>query len=178
MEDLSLHILDIAENSIRAEARRIEISISKDESRDLLRIEIADDGKGMDQATLASIRSPFFTTKGKLTGLGIPFLAQAAEQTGGAVTITSTPGRGTSVTATFSWSHPDRPAVGSVPETLLALIAGHPELDIVYEERDGVREFRLDTAELRGDLDGVPVNAPAVVEALRSLLTGNCRLKT
>lgn len=170
MEDISLHVLDIAENSIRADARRIEITLTRDLSRDLLRVEVKDDGKGMDSATLARIRDPFFTTKGKKTGLGIPLLAQAAEMTGGALTMDSSPGAGTRLTVTFPWDHVDRPAIGSMADTLLTLIAGHPDVDIVYEEREGDWSFRLDTREIRNDLDEVPINTPAVLDAIRGML--------
>ncbi len=170
MEDISLHILDIAENSIRAEARTITIMIAREVQSDLLRVEVADDGKGMDPRTLAKVNDPFFSTKGKKTGLGIPLLTQAAEQAGGAVTIDSEAGRGTRLTVTFQWSHVDRPPVGSMVDTLLTLIAGHPDRDFVYEERSGNAVFRFDTREIKGDLEGVPISAPAAMEAIKNLL--------
>ena len=170
MEDLSLHILDIAENSIRADAKKIEIVIVRDLEQDLLRVEVNDDGRGMDRDTLSRVQDPFYTTKKKKTGLGIPLLAQAAEQSGGKLTIASAPGKGTRVTATFPWSNVDRPAIGRMAETLLMLIAGHPEPDFVYEEREGGRVFRLDTRELKNDLDDVPINSSGVLEAIRELL--------
>jgi len=170
MEDISLHILDIAENSLRAGAKRIEILVTRDRGKDLLQIQVVDDGKGMDAETLARVRNPFFTTKHKKTGLGIPLLAQSAEQAGGGLVVVSTPGSGTRVAITFQWSHLDRPAMGAMSDTLLTLIAGHPELDIFYEECEGGDVFRLDTAEIKNDLDDVPINSPAVLEALRGML--------
>jgi Histidine kinase-, DNA gyrase B-, and HSP90-like ATPase len=174
VEDLSLHILDIAENAVRAEARQIEIVISRESG--ILRIEVNDDGRGMDAATLARVRDPFFTTKRKKTGLGIPLLSQAAEQAGGTVTIDSAPGRGTKVAVTFPWGHVDRPPVGSMMDTLLTLIAGHPDREYVYEEREGDRSFRFDTREIKADLDGVPITEPAVLTAIRDLLKENIRI--
>ena len=106
--------------------------------KDLLSIELSDDGSGMDAETLARIRDPFFTTKHKKTGLGIPFLSQAAGQADGGLNIESAPGKGSRVVVTFKWSHIDRPALGNMAETLVTLIAGHPDIDIVYEERAGV----------------------------------------
>lgn len=175
MEDISLHILDIAENSLRAGAKLIEIVIVKEEG--LLRIEVIDDGRGMDADTLANVRDPFFTTKHKKTGLGIPLLTQAAEMTGGSLTVDSAPGRGTRVAAIFGSQHLDRPPLGDVVETLLTLIAGHSERDYIYEEREGDRTFRFDTREIRQDLDGVPVSEPAVLQAVRELLQENIRIK-
>ena len=170
MDDLSLHILDIAENSVRADAKRIEILIAREPEIDQLRIEVNDDGRGMDSETLLKVQDPFFSTKNKKTGLGIPLLTQAAEQAGGTLTVDSAPGKGTRVSVTFKWSHVDRPALGSMADTVLTLIAGHPDIDVLYEIREGDRAFRLDTQEFRKELEDVPVNAPAVLSAIREML--------
>ncbi len=170
MEDISLHILDIAENSIRAQATRIEIILTRDVKNDLFRVEVIDDGRGMDPETLAMVRDPFFTTKGKKTGLGIPLLAQVAEQAGGSIRIDSAPGKGTRVSVTFQLNHVDRPAIGSMADTMLTLIAGHPDLDYVYEEREDGRVFRFDTREIRNDLEDVPINTPEALTAIRGML--------
>lgn len=170
MEDISLHILDIAENALRAHAGRIEIVIGSDTRNDLLTVEISDDGAGMDPGTLAKVRDPFFTTKKKKTGLGIPLVAQAAELAEGRFSIESAPGKGTRVTAVFRLSHIDRPAVGDMAGTVLTLIAGHPEVDIVYEERRDGAVSRLDTTEIKRELEGVPINEPAVLAAIRTIL--------
>lgn len=176
MEDLSLHILDIAENALRADARLIEIVIARDVPGDLLTVTVRDDGTGMDTETLARVRDPFFTTKRKRTGLGIPLLSQAAEQSGGRVIIASEPGRGTTVTATFRWGSIDRPALGDMSGTILTLIAGHPECDVVYEERVNGAVNRLDTAELRKELEDVPITDPAVLDAIRTMLKNEFNL--
>lgn len=170
MDDISLHVLDIAENSIRAAATRIEITLTRDVKNDLLHVVLVDNGRGMDPETLAKVRDPFFTTKGKKTGLGIPLLAQAAEQTGGTISIESAPGRGTRVSITFTWSHVDRPAIGSMADTVLTLLAGHPDLDYVYEEREDGRVFRFDTREIKNDLGDVPINNPGALTAIRGML--------
>ena len=176
MEEISLHILDIAENSLRAGAKNLEILVARDRAQDLLKIDVRDDGNGMDAETLAHVRNPFFTTKHKKTGLGIPLLAQAAEQAGGSLTIESEPGSGTRVTVTFQLSHIDRPKMGAMADTLLTMIAGHPELDLVYEERVDGDVFRLDTREIKNELDDVPINNPAVLEALRGMLRDGMRV--
>ena len=177
MEDLSLHILDIAENSIRADATLIAITITADASKNLLRIEVKDNGKGMDKETLARVQDPFFTTKHKKTGLGIPLLTQAAEQSGGTVLVDSAPGKGTKVAATFQWDHVDRPPIGSMTETVMLLIAGHPDRDYIYEEQEGSRVFRIDTRELKADLENVPITEFAVLNAIRSELKENSKLR-
>ncbi len=175
MEDISLHILDIAENSIRADANVIGVVFVKKDGR--LHIEISDDGRGMDPDTLARVQDPFFTTKHKKTGLGIPLLTQAAEMTGGSLVIDSAPGRGTRVTATFDWEHVDRPPLGDIAETILTLIAGHSDRDYIYEEQEGNHRFRFDTREIRQELEGIPISDPAVLNAIRDLLRQNIRIK-
>jgi anti-sigma regulatory factor (Ser/Thr protein kinase) len=176
VEDISLHILDIAENAVRADAKKVEITVTRDRHRDLLQLEVIDDGRGMDAATLAKVRDPFFTTKHKKTGLGVPLLTQAAEQTGGELTIESAPGQGTRVSVAFRWIHVDRPPIGSMADTLMALIAGHPDRDYIYEEREGEHAFRFDTREIKADLEEVPIADPAVFAAIRDLLRENIRI--
>ncbi len=176
MEDLSLHVLDIAENAVGADATTIAIAVILDRECNRLLITITDDGRGMDAGELARVRDPFFTTKCKKTGLGIPLLAQAAEQAEGNLTIESTPGKGTRVAVSFSWGHIDRPAIGNMVETILALVAGHPGIEVVYAEEDGERVFRFDTREIRRELADVPLEAPAALGAIRTLLEDGCRL--
>ncbi len=149
MKDLSLHILDIVENSIRAQARRVEISVVENEEKDLLALEIKDDGKGMAQETLNQAPQPFFTTKeDKRIGMGLALLAQATREAAGEFEISSTPGVGTRIKATFRYSHPDRKPLGDIPVTLETLIAGNPGVDFMYEHNKGKEVTRLDTREV------------------------------
>jgi len=148
MEDLSLHILDIAENSISASAKRIEIRINEDQAQDLLTIEIKDNGKGMDEQALQKVLDPFFTTrKTRKVGLGLSLLAQAARQSDGRIEINSGPGKGTTVKAVFRFSHPDRKPVGDIPETIRTLVAGHAGIDFLYEHKKDDLIYRFDTGE-------------------------------
>ncbi|HXF06172.1 MAG TPA: ATP-binding protein [Blastocatellia bacterium] len=134
MEDLSLHILDIVENALRAGARNVTIRLTQSTKEDRLILEVIDDGKGMDEETLSRSLDPFFTTKtGRRIGLGLPFLAQAAEEAEGKLSIESTPGRGTKVTATFRLSHIDRKPLGDIEETIRCLRATHPEVCFRFE---------------------------------------------
>ncbi len=150
MEDLSLHILDIVENSIRAKASRIEIKVVEDIRKDLLTIEIKDNGQGIDEETIKKVLDPFFTTRTtRKVGLGLPLLSQAARESGGDVEIESKVGRGTRVKATFGYSHIDRKPLGNMEATLTTLIAGNPETDFIYEHKKDELEYRLDTTEIR-----------------------------
>lgn len=150
MEDLSLHILDIVENSLRSEAKLVEISVVEDMDQDLLTLEIRDNGRGMDPETCARAADPFFTTKsGRRVGLGLALLAHAAREGGGDFALSSQPGNGTQVKATFRHSHPDRRPLGDIAATLHTLVAGHPDVNFVFEHRQGTEITRLDTRELR-----------------------------
>ncbi len=134
MEDLSLHILDIVENSIAASANRIKILIAEDTRKDLLSLEIEDNGNGMDAAAREKALDPFFTSRTtRRVGLGLPLLAQAARESGGSLEIDSEPGRGTKVKARFQLSHPDRKPLGDIAETLSMVSYGCSELDLRFE---------------------------------------------
>ena len=149
MEDLSLHILDIAENSIAAEARKIEIIITEETDKDLLTIEIKDDGKGMDEETVKKALDPFYTTrKTRRVGLGLSFLSQAAEESGGKMELNSIPNEGTTTRATFRLSHPDCKPMGDMNETIHTLVIGHPDINFIYEYRKDNSIFRFDSREM------------------------------
>jgi len=147
MEDLSLHILDIVENSIAASASEIKIVIVEDTASDQLRLEISDNGNGMDEEMRKKVLDPFVTTRTtRRVGLGLPLLAQAARESGGDLTLDSAPGRGTTVIAVFQLSHPDLKPLGDIPATLGTILAGKPELDLVFDyHRDGHLIAALDS---------------------------------
>jgi signal transduction histidine kinase len=148
MEDLSLHILDIAENSITASAKMIGIRIIEDHAGDLLTIEIEDDGKGMDEQSLQKAIDPFFTTRTtRKVGLGLSLLAQATRESDGKIELSSEPGKGTTVKAVFRLSHLDRKPIGDINETIRTLVAGHPEIDFIYEHQKDNSTYRFDTRE-------------------------------
>jgi len=141
-----LHILDIVENSIRAYAKKIEIKIIEEKKKDLLTIEIIDDGKGMDEEALKNVLDPFFTTrKTRKVGLGLPLLAQSAEESRGSIKIESKPGQGTKVKATFGYSHIDRRPLGDIYESLKVLIVANPDINFIYEYQKNDVNYHLDT---------------------------------
>ncbi|KKL67096.1 hypothetical protein LCGC14_2138390 [marine sediment metagenome] len=154
MQDISLHILDIVENSIRALATRIKIKIEENMEKDWLTLEIEDNGQGMDEVTKNKVLDPFFTTKAtRRVGLGLPLLYQAARETGGKLEISSQAGKKTRIRATFRYSHPDRKPLGNIEETLLVLAAGYPEVDFLYEHRTGNRVYRWDSKKIKDKND-------------------------
>ena len=133
MEDLSLHVLDVTENAIMAKASRIEVFITDDLKKRIQTIEIIDNGTGMDEQTVKKALDPFFTSKKKKTGLGIPLFAQAAKEAGGALEIQSAADKGTKIKATFILDHIDKKPLGDMDETMRVLKATHPEIDFIYK---------------------------------------------
>ncbi len=172
MEDLSLHILDIVENAIAAGATRVLIAVNENEKRDILAFRVTDNGRGMSREERERALDPFFTTKRKRTGLGLPLLAQTAEVCGGRVIIESVPRKGTRVMARFRFGHIDRPPLTKMAETMMMLFFGHPEVEFRYRHsRNGLR-FSYFRSALAGR-----AAASAEIAALRdSLRTGLKRI--
>ena len=140
MEDLSLHILDIAENAVTAGASRVLVAVNENERRDRLAFRVTDNGRGMSAEERTRALDPFFTTGRKRTGLGLPLLAQTAELCNGRLAIRPRPGGGTMVAAAFPFFHVDRPPLTKMAETMMTLIFGHPEVAFGYRHtRNGFR---------------------------------------
>lgn len=152
MEDLSLHILDVVGNAVRAGASEVKIGVEENEAGAVLCLTIRDNGKGMDEETLDQAMDPFFSTReGARIGLGLPLLRQAAEETGGSATVDSRAGAGTTVRATFQCRHPDMRPLGDIYGTLAALVAGHPKVRFVYDSRRGDDRVHFDSQAQEGD---------------------------
>lgn len=165
MRELSLHILDIVQNSISAQATEVQIRVDISTVRDELLIEIEDNGRGMSREMAERALDPFVTTRTtRRVGLGLPLFKAAAERCGGELTLSSEEGHGTRVRVRFQFSHIDRAPMGDIIATLTTLIQGSPEVDFIYDHQyDGERYF-LSTAQLRQELEGVPLNHPLVLE--------------
>lgn len=164
MKELSLHILDIAENSVKAGASLIEIAVSEDEIKDTLTIEIKDNGCGMSEEFLKSVKDPFSTTRTtRRVGMGLSLFEAAAEQCGGGLQISSKEGVGTDVFVTFTLNHIDRAPLGDMAGTMQTLIGGSPDIDFIYRYQKNGRDFIMNTAEIRETLGDVPLDTPEVV---------------
>ena len=174
MNELSLNVLDIAQNSVKAQATLIEISVNADTAADLLTIVIRDNGKGMSSEQLERVCDPFFTTRTtRRVGLGIPFSKLAAESAGGDFSIESQEGKGTSVTASFVISNIDRMPLGDMCATIHALVTMNTSIDFVYTLRVDSREFVLDTRQMREILGGISFDAPEVSAFIMDFLREN-----
>ncbi|MDR1440551.1 MAG: HAMP domain-containing histidine kinase [Clostridiales bacterium] len=174
MYELSLNIMDIAQNSIRAEASLVEISVSVDEGRDVMGISIADDGKGMAEAQVRAATDPFFTTRTtRKVGLGLPYFEMSARMCGGDFGIRSKPGEGTTVTATFRISNIDRAPLGDMGQTMALLAGANPGVDFVYRLSRGGGAFAFDTREIKEALDGVGIGTPEVIVYMEGYINEN-----
>lgn len=170
MEDLALHILDIAQNSLEAGASEIEIEIVENMRDDRLTIRVRDNGRGMDPETAAKVTDPFFTTRTtRRVGLGLPFMAAASKAAGGELTIDSKPGQGTTVLATFRHGHFDRAPLGDIEATLMVLLAGQPDRNVFFRHQVEDRVFELDSRDFRAaDIDlASPMGLAILREAIR-----------
>ncbi|HCM14625.1 MAG: ATP-binding protein [Candidatus Cloacimonadales bacterium] len=180
MQDISLHLLDILENSVRAGARNIKVRVINNVLKNRLRIIVEDDGSGMDAHTLEKAQDPFYTSKEervKKVGLGIPLFKQNAEIVGGSFKMASEPGFGTVLTVDFPLDHIDRMPLGNLKDTLLGGIIGHPEVDffIHFLYKDKAKElcFHFDTKAIREELGDIPLTYPDVIEYIdQSLYEG------
>ena len=164
MKELSLHILDIAKNSVKAKATLIEIIVDEDTSKNLLTIEIKDNGCGMSEEFLKTVKDPFSTTRTtRKVGMGISLFEAAAVQCGGKLDITSEVGVGTTLTTTFELDSIDRAPLGDMAGTMVTLISGSPSIDFMYKHTKDNKEFVLDTREVRQILGEVTLDMPDVL---------------
>lgn len=174
MQEISLNILDIVQNSITAGAKLIEINITEDKIKDELSVLISDNGCGMTEEQLKKVIDPFYTTRTtRKVGLGISLFKMAAELSGGSFKINSKIGIGTQVTAIFGLSHIDRMPLGDMSATICSLIRANPELDFNYSYRQDEKEINLKTSEMREVLGDVPLDNPDVIAWIKESLENN-----
>ena len=174
MKELSLHLLDIAQNSVSAGATELTLSLA--EYRNTLVMTVADNGCGMSPEFLANVMDPFTTTRTtRKVGFGIPLLRMSAQQTGGDITVESTPGVGTTITATFHTKHIDCPPLGDIAGTMALFLQGAPDtLETLYIHETANGRFELDTREIRAILgEGISLAAPDVALWLRDYIAEN-----
>ncbi|HNX37653.1 MAG TPA: ATP-binding protein [Candidatus Cloacimonadota bacterium] len=180
MQDISLHLLDIIENSVRAGAKHIKVRVINNVPENVLRLIVEDDGIGMDSQTMQMAQDPFYTSKlerEKKVGLGIPLFKQNAELCNGSFKMASEPGFGTVLTVDFQLDHIDRMPLGNLKDTLLGAVVGHSEVDfyinLIYQSPFATQSFLFDTAAIKEELGDIPLTYPDVIEYIdQSLLEG------
>lgn len=169
-----MNVLDIAQNSVRAEATCLEISIMQDTKESLQTLVIKDNGKGMTAEMAEKVVNPFFTTRTtRKVGLGLPFLKMEAEMTGGTLQIKSVLGKGTTVTATFGLTHIDLPPLGDMGSTIATLVQCNPEMEIQYTFIKDTKTFVFTTKEVKEILGDIPLSTPNVAIFIRDYITEN-----
>lgn len=174
MKDLSLHILDIVQNSVVARAKVIQIILEINTANDYIELTVKDNGKGMEQEFLKRVVDPFTTTRTtRKVGLGIPLLKQNAEFTGGTFSIDSEPGVGTALKARFVKSHIDCLPLGDLGGTIALLICSYPDIEFKVSVVVDTTEFAVSTSKLRQALDGVPLNEPSVYPLVKEYIYSN-----
>ncbi len=165
--------MDVAQNSVRAEATLVFITVEDSDKNDSLTITIEDNGCGMTEEQVAQVIDPFFTTRTtRKVGLGVPLFKMSAEQTGGSFSIESEVGRGTKTQASYVKSHVDMTPLGDINSTVSILIRCNPDIDFVFTHSFDNGSFTLDTRELREVLEGVSLDTPDVVEWIGRFETG------
>jgi hypothetical protein len=173
MKELSLHILDIVQNSLHADATEISVSVLEDLKNNLYSISIKDNGIGIPKERLENLLDPFYTTKNKKTGLGIPLLKQHAEMAGGNLSIESQEGVGTTLTATFGHNHLDRQPMGDIVATVTGIVRANPQIRITYMHQINEKKFIFDTSEIKAELENVPINSKEVLNFIDVYLRDN-----
>lgn len=177
MREIALHLLDIAENSVAAQAKTITIFVDQNLPNDRLLAKVEDDGRGMDETTMARVVDPFYTSRTtRKVGLGIPLLKAAAEACNGYLVIRSTLGAGTCLEVAFQNSHIDRMPLGDLSSTFLTLLIAYPQIRWLFtyqchgKESRGGSEFSVDSMNIVNELAGIPLTEPTVLNFLRNYL--------
>ncbi len=174
MRELSLNILDIAQNSIVAGASLTEILVKEDTKEKTLLIGIYDNGKGMSEEQVKNVQDPFFTTRTtRKVGMGIPLFKLAAEQTGGSFKITSELGVGTRVDAVFKTDSIDFTPIGDIEATVSTIVSMNEDKDFVYTRSVDEKEFVFKSADIKKILDGVPLSEPSVIMWIEDYIREN-----
>ena len=173
MKEIALHILDIAENCITAEANRVSISLVEDASG-LQTISVTDNGKGMTEQESKRASDPFFTSRStRKVGLGIPLFRQHAEMAGGSFRIYSVRGRGTSVEGSFQKGHPDRQPLGDMEGCWLLLATANPEIEWELICRNEAGGFTISTSEIRSTLGVETIGGSELKDQLKRMIRNN-----
>lgn len=176
MRELSLHILDIAENGITAGADCIHILVEEARLRDRLKIVIRDNGRGLPPEKRDKITDPFVTTRTtRRVGLGLPLLAAATRRCDGDLTVNTEKDEGTEITATFRYNHIDRAPMGDLASTITTLIMGNPDIDFVYTHVIDGNDFSLDTREIKKEMQDLSLTDPVVIHHLTDSIRSSLR---
>jgi hypothetical protein len=167
MKEIALHIMDISENGIAAGANVIEILLNEKRLENSFILTIKDNGRGIPPEILNRVTDPFYTSRTtRRVGLGLSLLKAAAERCNGKFELSSIPGKGSQVKASFEYNHIDRAPVGDIANTLGIMIMGNPDIDFVYKHIINGEDFEIDTREIKKELEGISISDPEVIQYL------------
>jgi anti-sigma regulatory factor (Ser/Thr protein kinase) len=171
VKELSLHILDLLQNSVKANATHVQVAITEDLQQNMFSIVIADNGQGINNDLLATVTNPFTTTRTtRRVGLGLSLLKAAAERCNGSLTVQSEAQKGTTVTTIFEHNHIDRAPLGDIVATLMTFLIGNPQVDLRYHHRVDGNDFEFETETVKQELGDLPLTEPSVVNFLTEYL--------
>jgi len=176
MKNIALHILDLVQNSARAKAGKVQISIKEDPGKDRYLLSIEDDGEGMEERHLQKATDPFFTTRTtRKVGLGLSLIQQNAERTGGSFSLSSVPGKGTRLEADFVMNHPDRLPLGEIDDVIVLLAVGLPQLRLIYDHATPGGEYKFDTEIIREIIGDIKDSNLEIRKFLREMIIENLK---
>jgi Signal transduction histidine kinase len=171
LQDIAMYILDITNNSIRAEAKNIQVIFENFASKNVCRLIIKDDGIGMDEKQLEQVINPFYTTRTtRKIGLGLSFLHQLAIQCKGELSIDSKEGEGTTVELWYRRDHYDAPPLGNLAESTIVLIQANAEINYLFAFETDKGKFVFDTKEVKKELDNVSISEPSILLWLKEYI--------
>ena len=171
MNELSLYILDICENSIHADSKNLYLTIEESIKDNLLIITIEDDGRGMSKEVLEKVANPFYTTRTtRKVGLGIPLFKELCELCEGSFEISSTVGVGTKDVAKFKLDSIDLPPLGNIEDTLYCLACNDKNVELTFKYIKGDKEFAFSTLEIKEVLDGIPFSEPSIMQWFKDMV--------
>jgi anti-sigma regulatory factor (Ser/Thr protein kinase) len=174
MRELSLHILDLVQNSIEAAASKVILEVIENSIEDSLVIRVSDNGRGIDEKIRRHVVDPFVTTRTtRRVGLGLPLIDMSTKRCGGYLRIASESGQGTRIEAMYQYRHLDRPPLGNMVDTIKSILVAYPDLDFQYQHIVNGSLFSISTCEIVDVLGDIPLTHPAVLEWLQEYLTGN-----
>lgn len=176
MKTISDHVLDIVQNSIKANATLIEIMVEEDKKNDICVLKITDNGCGMNSEVLAQATNPFFTTrKTRKVGLGLSLLKQNADMSNGKFSLFSEENKGTAVEASFQYSNLDRPELGDIWDTLYLTMLGNENVDLVYEHHTNKGSFKFSSSEIKSSIEGVSMQKAEIRNAIIDFIKSNIK---
>ncbi|MDD2495791.1 MAG: ATP-binding protein [Tissierellia bacterium] len=176
MKELSMHILDIVMNSVKAEASLIEIEIEDSIKNNIIRIIIKDNGRGMSEETLNNVTNPFYTTRNtRKVGLGLPMLKEACERCNGNFKIVSEFGKGTMVESFFERNNIDRAPLGSMGVTMMTIINSLDDCELIYNHKTDKNSFQLSTAKIKEILDGIDIKSNDIMLWIKEYVDENIK---